>query len=178
MKTCSKCKELIIESSKHGTHTMLYDDRDADKIEPFRWSITKGHGNYYYAKRNLPRRADGSRPAPVSAHRELTECPKGMMVDHRNGNGLDNRQENLRVCTMSQNMMNRGKTRQNSTGFKGAYKTGDSKLNPYSAKIQKNKKVYCLGHYRTAEEAARAYDKKATELHGEFATLNFPKGNT
>ena len=76
---------------------------------------------------------------------------------------------------MSQNMMNRDKTSQNSTGFKGVYKTGDSKLNPYSAKIQKDKKVYCLGHYKTAEEAARVRDRKAIELHGKFAYTNFPK---
>jgi len=168
-------RELIIKSKTHGVHTILYDDGDADKIEPYSWSIMKGHGNYYYAKRNLPRRADGSRPAPLLLHRELTECPKGMMVDHVNGNGLDNRRENLRICTMSQNMMNRDKTSQNSTGFKGVYKTGDSKLNPYSAKIQKDKKVYCLGHYKTAEEAARVRDRKAIELHGKFAYTNFPK---
>jgi hypothetical protein len=166
-------KQLVIESVKHGTHTILYDACDADKVEPWTWHIMKGHSTYY-AYRQTPR----PNRKQIAMHREVANCPKGMMVDHRNGNGLDNRQENLRVCTMSQNMMNRGKTRQNSTGFKGAYKTGDSKLNPYSAKIQKNKKVYCLGHYRTAEEAARAYDKKATELHGEFATLNFPKVNT
>ena len=168
-------RELIIKSKTHGVHTILYDDGDADKIEPYSWSIMKGHGNYYYAKRNLPRRADGSRPTPLLLHRELTECPDDLVVDHANGNGLDNRQENLRICTRSQNMMSRGKTSQNSTGFKGVYKTGDSKLNPYSAKIQKDKKVYCLGHYKTAEGAARAYDRKAIELFGEYAVLNFPK---
>ena len=71
--------------------------------------------------------------------------------------------------------MNRGKTSQNSTGHKGVYKTGDSKLNPYSAKIQKDGKVYCLGHYRTAEEGAKAYDEKAKDLFGKFAKLNFPE---
>ena len=167
-------RELIIKSKTHGVHTILYDDGDADKIEPYSWLIMKGHSTYY-AKRSLPRRTDGSRPTPLSLHRELIRCPKGMMVDHVNGNGLDNRRENLRICTMSQNMMNRDKTNQNSTGFKGVYKTGDSKLNPYSAKIQKDKKVYSLGHYKTAEEAARVRDRKAIELHGKFAYTNFPK---
>lgn len=165
-----KTKEMIIESAKHGTHTILYDEKDAHKVETYTWSIMKGYSTFY-VKRSLPRRADGSRPAALLLHRELTECPKGMMVDHINGNGLDNRQENLRVCTMSQNMMNRSKTIQNSTGLKGVYKTGDSKLNPYSAKIQKDGKVYCLGHYRTPEEAYEARKKKEVELHGEFSPL-------
>ncbi len=165
-------KQLIIES-KHGTFTVQYDAEDAHKVEPYKWSIMEGHATYY-AKRNLPRRSDGSRPSPLLMHREITECPKGMVIDHKNENGLDNRRENLRPCTRSENMMNRGKTRFNSTGYKGVYKPGDSKLNPYSAKIQKNKKVYCLGRYKTPEEAARAYDKKAKELDGEHAKLNFP----
>ena len=169
-----RTRELVIESPKHGRHIVQYDASDADKIEPYTWSLMRGHSTYY-AKRNLPRRADGSRPTPILLHRDLAGCPKGMMADHINGNGLDNRQENIRICTMSQNMMNRGKTRDNSTGYKGVYKAGDSKLNPYSAKIQKDGKVYCLGHYGTAEEAARAYDKKAIELFEEFAVLNFPE---
>jgi len=170
-----KIKELIIESKAHGRHTILYDACDADKVEPYSWYIMKGYKKKtYYAKRNLPRRADGSRPATLLMHRVLTECPKGMMVDHRNGNGLDNRQENMRVCTMSQNQMNRGKTSQNSTGFKGVYKTGDSMLNPYSAKIQKDGKVYCLGHYRTAEEAHEVRKKKEKALFGDFAPTGTP----
>ena len=166
-------RELIIESPKYGRHIVQLDEEDWDKVSQYKWYLMRGHSTYY-AKRNLPRRADGSRPAPISLHRDLAGCPKGMMVDHINGNGLDNRKENIRICTMSQNMMNRSKTVQNSTGFKGVYKTGDSKLNPYSAKIQKDGKVYCLGHYSAAEEAARSYDRKAIELFGEFAVLNFP----
>jgi leucyl aminopeptidase (aminopeptidase T) len=166
----SKVKQLIIESSKYGTQAVLYDAEDADKVESYVWHIVKGHSTFYvYRQTPRPNRTQ------IAMHRELADCPKGKMVDHANKNGLDNRKGNLRICTMSENMMNRKKTRQNSTGHKGVYKTGDSLLNPYSSKIQKDKKVYCLGHYKTPEEAARAYDKKAIELHGEFALLNFPK---
>jgi hypothetical protein len=72
---------------------------------------------------------------------------------------------------MSENMMNRGKTRQNTTGHKGVYLCGDSKLNPYSAKIQKDKKVYCLGHYKTVEEAKEARKKGEEKYHGEFSPV-------
>ena len=166
-------RELIIESETHGTHTVLYDACDADKVEPYTWHIAKG-SKTYYVKRNLPR-VGGKRRSPVTMHGELINPPSGMVVDHINQNGLDNRRENLRAGTRSQNMMNRTKTAQNSTGFKGVYDCGDSKKNPYTAKIQRDNKVYHLGHYLTAEEAAKVYDKKAIELFGEFAVLNFPK---
>jgi hypothetical protein len=162
-------RKLIIES-KHGTFIALYDAEDAHKVEPYTWHVVKGHSTFYVCRQTArPNRRS------ILLHREIAECHKDKMVDHKNGNGLDNRRENLRVCTMSENMMNRRKTSQNSTGYKGVYKTGDSKPNPYSAKIQKDGKVYCLGHYKTSEEAARAYDKKAKELHGVFAKLNFPE---
>tara|TARA_E500000305_G_C3995657_1_gene224406 strand:+ start:345 stop:842 length:498 start_codon:yes stop_codon:yes gene_type:complete len=162
--------ELVIESPTHGTHTVLFDEEDSYKIEPWAWTLHKGHSTYYVT-RKTPR----PNRKTILMHREVTGCPKGLMVDHINGNGLDNRKANLRVCSMSENMMNRGKTKQNSSGYKGVYNTGDSKVNPYVAKIQKNNEVYCLGHFGTPEEAARAYDAKAKELFGEFAHLNFPE---
>jgi len=171
-------KELIIESPKYGRHIVLYDAADAKKIEPYNWCLDV-RNNTSYAKRTPPRIKGTKRRSPVSMHNELmSPIPEGHVVDHRNRNGLDNRKENLRVVTRSQNLMNRGKTRQNTTGYKGAYNCGDSKLNPYTAKIEKDRIVYHLGHHKTAEEAARAYDKKAVELHGAFAVLNFPKDKT
>lgn len=92
-------------------------------------------------------------------------------IDHKNGNGLDNRRENLRPFAGGQNMMNREKL--NGRGrFKGAFK--NTKGQTYMAAIRINGKSQYLGCFNTDIEAARAYDAKAKELFGEFAKLNFP----
>jgi len=112
-------------------------------------------------------------------HRLITNAPKGMVVDHVNGNGLDNRKENLRVCTPLQNAMNKKRTkRKNSSILTSKYKGVQfqpyrSKGNEYLAMIRYAGKTYHLGTYATEEEAALAYDKKAIELAGEFALTNF-----
>lgn len=86
-------------------------------------------------------------------------------VDHINGNGLDNRRENLRVATASQNSLNRGKQSNNKTGFKGVHKGRKG----FRAQIKINGKMVRLGDFDTPEEAYSAYCKKALEAYGEFA---------
>ena len=116
-----------------------------------------------------------------------------MDVDHINGNGLDNRKENLRICTRSQNCMNQRLKSHSRSGYKGVQydpiqrykytskKTGITTVKEY--KLSKPYRAYVgdgkgghitLGRYATGEEAARVRDKKALELHGEFVYLNFP----
>ena len=113
----------------------------------------------------------------LSIHRVVMSAPKGFDVDHINGDPLDNRKENLRICTRSQNCQNKSVRADSKSGFKGVYQHG-TRFRAYIGDPNRKKRQISLGYYTTAEEAARAYDKKATELHGEFATLNFPKGNT
>lgn len=110
-----------------------------------------------------------------SIHRAVMGYPKGMDVDHINGNPLDNRKVNLRVCTRSENCMNK-KTRADSrSGYKGVWLSPDGKrIRAYIAVPGTSGKKIRLGYYNTLEEAARAYDAKAKELFGEFAKLNFP----
>ena len=128
-------------------------------------------------------------------HRLIMGTPKGMHTDHINGYGLDNRKENLRVCTPQENHQNKKLRSDSSTGYKGvAYtpihkkkhtskKTGITTIQesvlkkPYRAYIgdpERTGRHIALGWYTTKEEAARARDAKAKELHGEFAYLNFP----
>lgn len=94
----------------------------------------------------------------------------GKYVDHRNGNTFDNRRSNLRVCTNSQNLMNRGAPKNNTSGFKGV------SFNKYTGKwvanIVKNYRQIHLGYYKDKKNAAKAYNKAAFKLFGKFAYLN------
>lgn len=101
------------------------------------------------------------------------ENNNNVYVDHINGDTLDNRRSNLRICTFSENMKNRIISRSNRTGFKGVsvFKRGNTIK--YVAKIQNNKVRKNLGYYKTAEEAAKRYDDEAKMLHGNFAKTNF-----
>lgn len=110
-----------------------------------------------------------------SIHRAVMRYPKGMDVDHINGNPLDNRKVNLRVCTRSENAMNK-KTRADSrSGYKGVHMSpGGKRIQAYIRPPGMKKGRVSLGYYKTLEEAARVYDAKARELFGEFARLNFP----
>jgi hypothetical protein len=89
--------------------------------------------------------------------------PEGQ-IDHINGIKNDNRIKNLRECTHAENQRNRGKTKVNTTGYKGAYLVGSK----YKAQISLNGKTANLGRYDTAEEAHEAYKKAAKKYHGDF----------
>jgi len=90
-------------------------------------------------------------------------------VDHIDQDKTNNALSNLRLCSRSENNSNKSKQKNNTTGFKGVVKRKDGW---YRARISKDGQRYCLGLFKTAEEASIAYNKKAIELHGSFASLN------
>ena len=96
-----------------------------------------------------------------------------MMIDHINHNGLDNRRENLRICTNAENNRHRRKPKNNTSGYKGV--CWDKSKKKWRARIEKDNKNIHIGYYNILEEAARAYDAKAKELFGKYAQLNFPE---
>ena len=100
----------------------------------------------------------------VLLHRVITNAAKGQFVDHINRNKLDNRRENLRFVTRSQNSINRN----HSSEFRGVFKT----FNKWRASIGVNRSNIKLGAFDTPEAAAAAYNEAAKRLHGEFAVLN------
>jgi hypothetical protein len=99
-----------------------------------------------------------------------------MHTDHINGDGLDNRKINLRICTPSQNLMNRGVPINNKTGHKGV--SYDKRVNKFKVQIRLNKKNITVGYFYNINDAARAYNAYAVKYYGEFAQLNIiPKEN-
>lgn len=106
-------------------------------------------------------------------HRVIMGNPDGV-VDHINGNSLDCRKENLRVCSQADNARNRGIGSNNKSGYKGVF-LAQGKY--WAASIVKDRKKIHIGYYKTPELAALAYNKKATELYGEFANLNIIPGD-
>jgi hypothetical protein len=95
--------------------------------------------------------------------------PDGMHTDHVNGNGLDNRRCNLRICSNSQNHMNRRKMPGKSSVYKGVC----AKPGKWESAIRVKRKLIHIGYFKNECDAAKAYDKSARKYFGEFARPNF-----
>lgn len=110
---------------------------------------------------------------PVSLHRAIMLARPGQIVDHINGDPLDNRDSNLRFCTSQENRANSRKDRDNHSGFKGV--TWAKTSHCWMAQIVHKGTKYYLGIFKHKKRAALAHDRAAIALHGEFAGLNFPE---
>lgn len=136
------------------------DDADHGWLSQFRWYRLVS-GDLVYAMRDKPDRD--------FMHRIIMRVGRGQMVDHADGDSLNNQRSNLRLCTPSQNNANR--RGYSKSGFKGVYRSG---RNRWQAMIGRNGRPWNLGSFTSPEGAARAYDAAAIKEFGEFARLNFP----
>jgi len=144
--------------------SVLIDDEDAELVMRHRWWSV-------YDKKTCCYRAMGQiNGRKIFLSRFLLGAPEGMLVDHINGNTLDDRRSNLRLCTGSQNQMNRQKpTRRNpQSRFKGV----NCARNGWKAGIRVNGRTIYLGQFKSEIDAALAYNAGALKYHGEFACLN------
>jgi hypothetical protein len=146
----------------------LVDDCDYERLSMLEWCALKHPSTFYAVKSG--RTATGRKMTYM--HREILKPPHNMQCDHIDGNGLDNRRCNLRICTQAENLRN-GRARAGSSRFKGVswHKSGQKWL----AQIKDDGKTIYLGLFPDETEAARAYDAAARELFGEFARPNFPE---
>ena len=137
----------------------IVDEEDYTTLNKHNWHITASG----YAVRRIQGQNYGM-------HRQILGLKKGEYCDHVNGDKLDNRKENLRKATPSQNMMNRKVGKNSKSGYKGViWRPTRSKWQAY---IRLNKKNTYLGLYKDKKEAARAYNQAASDIYGQYARLN------
>jgi hypothetical protein len=142
----------------------IVDDEDYELLSRYKW---QAHMN-----RSAYRPMGNVNGKMVRMSRFIMQAPKGIEVDHINGNSLDNRRCNLRLATRSQNAANSRRHKDNAGRYKGVYK--QTRNDTYIARVYYQGRYIHLGTYSTDEEAARAYDDKAREVFGEYAKTNFP----
>lgn len=156
---------LKIHSETHGDFDILIDIDDVEEVSKHIWFINKfrGCGGYYkhYVINNKH----------TLIHRLIMKPEKGLVVDHINGDGLDNRKENMRICTRAENRHNSGKYINNKSGHKGVFLYKYTKVPKWVAHIEVDKKRTHLGYFDDYEEACRARDEAELEYYGEYAKL-------
>jgi hypothetical protein len=155
-------KELELTQGK----VAIVDDSDFEHLNQWKWYCSsKG-----YAVRNIP--VNGKQTLQLM-HAVIINTPPGMQTDHINGDRLDNRKENLRICTCSENQWNQHKVRGESK-YKGV--SYHKRHNKWYAQIRINGKRIYIGVFKDEIDAAKAYNEAATRYFGEFAKINEMEG--
>lgn len=142
-------KKIPLTQGKYA----LVDDEDYEYLSQWKWQ--------YHPKGYATRRGS------IKMHRIINQTPIGMVTDHINGDGLDNRKLNLRSCTQAQNTMNRRLGRNSKSGYKGVVWREKSK--DFVVYINANGKRIWLKTYHALEDAVKAREEAEIKYHGEFA---------
>jgi hypothetical protein len=150
---------------KHCDKFAMIDDKHFDLVSKYNWYFnSEGYAIGYIPPRGRI----------ISMHKLILPSIEGKEIDHRDGNKLNNRNDNLRYATRTQNHANRHKkSRRKYSNYKGVgYRNDRFRRKPWKAVVCVNGKVIRIGDYSTEEEAVIAYNQKATEVFGEYAYLN------
>jgi len=144
------------------------DDEDYLELSKFKWYAAKDKSSFYAAR---GARIDVNKRRTVKMHRQILDIKDSkVIVDHIDGNGLNNQRRNIRACSAAQNAMNRGVQKNNVSGIKGVY--WHKRAKKWYAFIMLDQKKIYIGSFGSKEAAANAYNERAKELHGEFSRLN------
>ncbi len=180
---CSQCDELwrshrgILKEA--GTvrmqvkgQTILLDTDDFSWAKFYTWNFSRqntSNGPMIYAYRRC---VFQNHIIHIKMEREVMEVEDGLVCDHINHNGLDNRKVNLRICSQQQNTWNKRKSKNKLSKYKGV--SWHKESSKWRAYIAHDGKYHHLGFFDKEEDAALAYDESAKKHYGEFACLNFP----
>lgn len=159
------CYIQLYDQKGNKTEKAIIDDVDYSLVKNHKWHLFLAGGKESPEFRYVRSRIKGE---TIYLHQFLMGTRDG--VDHKSRNTLDNRRGNLRVCTQSQNSCNQKRRKDNTSGYKGVY--FHKAVQKWCSCIQYKHKEFTLGYFDTPEEGAEAYNKKALELHGEFARIN------
>jgi hypothetical protein len=157
---------LIMNHNNMNHNMMLVSRNDVMSVMRCKWYL--GSSGYPVTYGSYDKTIQFSKP--ISLHKFLFgKLEKGFVVDHINRNKLDNRRENLRICTIQENSFNKTKSINGNNKYKGVIKNGTS----YSAVITRDGIKREIKNIPTEEEAAKIYDIMAEELFGYYAAKNF-----
>jgi len=155
-------KEILLTQDKFA----VVDDHWFDYLNQWSWQAAFEHGHWYAVRtENTPKKRI------FRMHRVIMNTPRGIVTDHKDGDGLNNVESNLRNCTNKQNIQNQKISKRNTTGYKGV--SWQKRTSKWVAQISINGRQSYIGLYAKIEDAAQAYDEKAREQFGEFARTNF-----
>ncbi len=156
-------KEIQLTQGK----VAIVDDEDFDFLNQFNWQANK-NGNTFYVNRNF--RISNNKQGKIYMHRLILNAKKEYVIDHIDGDALNNQKNNLRICTHAENMRNSQIPINNTSGYKGV--SYNKRYKKWEAHISFNNKLLNLGSFIDPIDAARAYNAAAIKYHGEFAHIN------
>lgn len=157
-------------------YVAIIDDEDFEKVSQYKWHASQ-HEKKIYAKRKrwIPDESITTKQGKyvkkgyyktIALHRVILDAPDDMEVDHINGNPLDCRKINLRVCSHEQNMWNLKGRSDSKSGYRGI--TWDKQTQKWRATLTYKKQFINIGRFDNLDDAIKAHQEKAKELFGEF----------